>query len=204
MVKTITSLPSEKYSQLRIDLNDREIAVVERNLIMLLLAFHASQSFDGDEADRRRMAEMIIHVWYSAFITREMQGFLQDEIGPLLKEVEGEVKKATSNRKIEKTWTFKNGISLRALLNVEQWKRLLSSLDCTLTHDTAVQIRHAVTLANSRVDYRDRWHFKMNSPFMRAVDQRFREDGILLPFGRSRSGFDIPNPYGSACITIYP
>lgn len=50
-----------------------------------------------------------------------------------------------------------------------------------------------MTLAPGRADYRDRWYFKDASPFMRVAKQRFREDGLLLPFGHPRIGFDIPN-----------
>lgn len=63
-----------------------------------------------------------------------------------------------------------------------------------MTPRDAVQIRTAVTLAPERADYRDRWYYKEASPSMRIAKERFREDGLLLPFGHPRAAFDVPNP----------
>ncbi|CAJ2509989.1 Uu.00g058890.m01.CDS01 [Anthostomella pinea] len=58
----------------------------------------------------------------------------------------------------------------------------------------ARKIQTAVILAPERTDYRDRWYYKDVTPFMRLSKQRFRQDGLLLPFGHPRSGFDLPSP----------
>jgi len=63
-----------------------------------------------------------------------------------------------------------------------------------MTLEYAKEIRKATTLAPERADYRDRWYFKETFPFTRVAKQRFQEDGLLLPFGHPRQGFDVPNP----------
>lgn len=187
---------------MRVDINDREVVVVERNLILLLLALHATDNLGTDKAKLKEAADMMIHVWYSAFITKDMWESLQSTVGMLLKEVECQLEKATTDQRVEKVWEFQGGSSLRAVLDAEQWKGLLGSLVCPLSRDAAVKTRHAVTLASSRADFRDRWYFNMHTPFMRAVNQNFRKDGIVLPFGRSRDGFDVPNPYVPNSIAL--
>jgi hypothetical protein len=63
-----------------------------------------------------------------------------------------------------------------------------------LTREDAGKIRAATNLAPERADYRDRWYFKDETHFRCIAKQRFREDGLLLPFGHPRQGFNIPNP----------
>lgn len=62
------------------------------------------------------------------------------------------------------------------------------------TAEDAQRVRKAVMLAPERVDY---LHRALNNqrPNMRMAMLKFREDGILLPYGCSRRGFDTPNPY---------
>lgn len=95
-----------------------------------------------------------------------------------------------------KTWTFTSGNTLRLVLRKEDWLILQTYLDIPdgLTKEEASNIRAATTLALERADYRDRWYFKDQTPFIRLAKQRFREDGLLLPFGHPRLGFNIPNP----------
>ncbi|KAL2128172.1 hypothetical protein VTI74DRAFT_9548 [Chaetomium olivicolor] len=62
-----------------------------------------------------------------------------------------------------------------------------------LTVQRAQQIRTAVTVADSRKDYRDR-HLLYQSSSHRIAKKRFWEDGLLLPFGSQHDDFQEPNP----------
>lgn len=97
---------------------------------------------------------------------------------------------------LSKTWEFSDGRTLRLVLKQKEWIRLADFLDVPedLSFEDAAAIRRAVTLAPERFDYRDRWYFKDASPFMRIARQKFREDGILIPFGHPQTAFDKPNP----------
>lgn len=102
---------------------------------------------------------------------------------------------------LSKTWDLGSQISLRVTLKREEWLTISRFCDApTLTYEKAGNIRLAVTLAPKRVDYRDRWCYSEPSPFVRIAKQQFREDGLLLPFGSSRVGFNTPNPY-VACLS---
>jgi hypothetical protein len=62
-----------------------------------------------------------------------------------------------------------------------------------LTAERANQVRTDVTLADSRKDYRDRY-LLFQPPARRIANNRFRSDGLLLPFGSQRDDFREPNP----------
>jgi hypothetical protein len=54
-------------------------------------------------------------------------------------------------------------------------------------------IRTAVTLSPKRVDYWERQVYAQ-VPAERLAMRRYREDGMLLPFGKCRDSYKIPNP----------
>ncbi|KAF5253705.1 hypothetical protein FANTH_1397 [Fusarium anthophilum] len=171
VVKTIAQLPPGHDKPIEITLNDRDLYIVARNAIMLLIALTAD---DQDAA-----AECIIHVWYSSFIRKSDLDILEQRAAESL---------------LGKTWTFGKR-SLRLVLRKFAWDKVLRFLNTPvgLTMERANKIRKDVTLAKSRIDYRDR-HFLLISPSTRLAKQRFREDGLLLPFGAGRSEFTVPNP----------
>jgi hypothetical protein len=197
VVKTIANLPDGITQQISVTINDREFDVVARNTILLLLALTAQGSTDIQGTTiPLDISEALIHVWYSALIPSSIMSHLQDRVKPMIVDVCSRIANKPPNTILAKTWEFSAGRTLRLVLKKEDWLKLPGFLDIpndmTLGH--ATQIRRAVTLAPERGDYRDRWYFKDASPFIRIAKQRFREDGLLLPFGHPRMAFDIPNP----------
>lgn len=196
-MKTVADLPDETNQRINITLNDREFDVVARNTLLLLLALTAQGTGDAKgTAALPDTAEELIHLWYSASISSSLLSRLQDGVKPLIMEVCSQIANKPPNTILGKTWAFAGGQTLRLVLKKKDWLQLHQFLDVPddVTFKDATQTRTAVTLAPERVDYRDRWYFKDASPFMRIAKQRFREDGLLLPFGHPRIGFHIPNP----------
>ena len=177
-------------------MNDREFDVVARNTILLLLAFATQDTADiKGTTTALDTAEVLLHVWYSALIPSGVLSWLQERVKPLIAEVCGRIADKPPNSIFSKTWEFSAGQTLRLILKKEDWLQFREFLDIpNMTPEDAARIRTSVTLAPERADYRDRWYFKDTSPFMRAAKQRFREDGLLLPFGHPRIAFDMPNP----------
>jgi len=186
LVTTIAELPSSCSQPLDITMNDKELDIVARNVIMLLIALVV----DNNEA----AVDCIIHIWYSALIRESDLDILQQRIRPLVEDVCGKIKDKTPASLMAKTWQFGQR-SLRLVLPKSSWDGLLSFMDTPkdLTAEDANRIRRAVTLAASRQDYRDR-HLLFQAPSRRIAKQRFREDGLLLPFGYQRDEFREPNP----------
>jgi len=167
-------------------INDIDLDVAARSFILLLVALSVE--------DDKEAIECMIHVWYSAFLRASDMAILRDRIRPMIEDVCRNIEKKSSTLFLGTTWTFAQH-SCRIELTKESWGKVLLYLDNiqSLSIDRAHQIRSAVTLAPERIDYRDR-HMLISTPTQRICKQRFREDGLLLPFGASRLGFDVPNP----------
>ncbi|EXJ70466.1 uncharacterized protein A1O5_06535 [Cladophialophora psammophila CBS 110553] len=197
VVKTIGSLPNQYPGRVQVCINDRELHVVMRNATLLLLALTSQDSRStGSAAEPCALTETLIHVWYSALLPPKVSSELQIRVKPLIDEVCRGIAHKPADSLLGKTWRFPSGSSLRLVLKKEDWLLFQSFVDMPkgLTEDQARKIRVAVTLAPERADYRDRWYFKDETPSMRIAKQRFREDGLLLPFGHPRHEFRIPNP----------
>jgi hypothetical protein len=186
LVKTMAQLPRRYNQPISITMNDRDIDVVARNIILLLIALTAQEN---DET-----IDCMIHIWYSAFIRKSDFDILNQRVRPLIESVCDKIKNKPANSVLGKTWTFGER-SFRLVLEKSSWDKLLSFLDVPggLTAKKANEIRTAVTLAESRVDYRDRSFLFLPSSH-RIARYRFRQNGLLLPFGASRREFQQPNP----------
>ncbi|KAJ6783479.1 hypothetical protein PWT90_03512 [Aphanocladium album] len=139
------------------------------------------------------IADAMIHIWYSAFFPPKILFLLQQVLRPLVVDVCDQIVPYPPNKKLGRTWDFSGTCSFRLVLTKANWLRLGKMLDGReCLH--AAEMRTAVTLAESRTDYRDRWYFKEATPLMRIAKQTFQEDGILLPFGHPRSDYSVANP----------
>ncbi|KAL4922141.1 hypothetical protein BDW62DRAFT_217950 [Aspergillus aurantiobrunneus] len=186
VVKTISRIPPEYGDTLEITVNDRDFDIVGRNVILLLIALSIE---DKDEA-----IDCMIHLWYSALVRESDLQLIQRRIRTRIQNV----CKTIENNKLDgpaaKTWRFGDR-SLRLVLEAPSWNRLLSFFDVPtgLKAERAQEIRRAVTLAEAREDYYDRFLY-CQSPAHRLAHQKFREEGLLLPFGLSSHEFCVPNP----------
>ncbi|KAF2174400.1 hypothetical protein K469DRAFT_756748 [Zopfia rhizophila CBS 207.26] len=186
VVRTIALLPEDFHGKVLVTLNDRDFSIVARNIIMLLVIF---VSQDLDEA-----VESVIHLWYSAFIKNSHMGLLNNRVRPLVEAVCEKFGGKAPGSILGKTWVF-NSRSLRVVLRKEEWLLLPSYLQ--LPHNwsksRAQDIRTACTMAEERRDYRER-RMLSQLPSHRLCADKFRRDGILLPFGSPTEEFSTPNP----------
>jgi hypothetical protein len=198
VVQTVRRLPDVCMSKVDMTINDLDFEVMARNTMLLLYVLSSlDETHSTDETDVGSIAEALIHLWYSAFLTVELNSNFRLRVLPFFTEVCEKTKNEKMHATIEKTWKFTIGCTVRLVLRREQWIRLSQyfKIPESISQEAAHSIRTATVLAPERVDYRDRWHYKDLSPPVRVAKQRFREDGLLIPFGYSRGGFVIPNPY---------
>ncbi|KAI1764418.1 hypothetical protein GGR53DRAFT_322938 [Hypoxylon sp. FL1150] len=196
VVKTIQSLPDEFNHALTVTINDREPSTTARNAILLLLILSTLDLQEAIQINIEPLVDALIHVWYSAMITGDILSRLQSKVKPLIEEACQLTADRDPDDIVGKRWVFSMGATLCLNLRKAEWAHVLSLLDIPehLTAESARRIRHATVLAPERADYRDRWYFKDATPSMRIAKERFREDGLVLPFGHPRHGFNIPNP----------
>lgn len=186
MVKTIADIPESYKHPVHVVINDLEFDVVARNIIMLLIALVVE--------DPKEAAECIVHLWYSALLRESDMTILRRRIRPLIADVCNKSTNKPSASLLGKTWTFGKR-SLRVVLSKSAWDRLVCFLDPVsgLTVEKAHQIRTRVTMSEHRKDRLERSIFA-SKPFHRVALVKFREEGLLLPFGAPRSNFTMPNP----------
>lgn len=184
LVKTIVCLPEEYKGHVHIDVNDRDETVVSRNLLILLVAFH----LPPEEASL-----IILHLWYSAFLSGDLVESIQSKIAPLVKKVV-KSKTARDYDNVEASWAC-NSATLSAELPGKTWSKLASYFPgkANVPFENASAQRQSVTLAHSRRDYRDRAMLRL-PPSWRLAKLRYRKEGVLLPFGASSERFNVPNP----------
>jgi hypothetical protein len=163
---------------------------------MLLLVFTSLQDTSSGQTSYPSVAEALIHVWYSAFIPCSLLSMLKDKVGSLLRNTCTHTTQVMSDGLVRKTWTFSRDRILSITLRADQWPQIEAFLEVPagLTEQAAKKIRAAVVMSPERADYRDRWYLKDAYPSMRLAKQKFRDDGLLLPFGHPRIAFDVPNP----------
>ncbi|KAI0531843.1 hypothetical protein GGR58DRAFT_518185 [Xylaria digitata] len=186
VVLSVTNLPQSYRSPLSILINDCEIDIVARNLIFLLIML--------TEEDPNTAAESMLHVWYSALVTEACYTLLQKKLKPLIEDVCNKIAGKLCKTLLGKTWNF-GGNSLRLVLTREAWMKLPSYFDVPsgMTKETAQAVRQAVVNAPSRVDYVDR-ALLVRSPAMGLGMIKYRNSGVLVPFGQACEAFVIPNP----------
>ncbi|KAK5133101.1 hypothetical protein LTR08_008211 [Meristemomyces frigidus] len=186
VIQTIASVPQGYDQSLHAHINDKDFDIVARNAIMLLVLLTVP---DTDKA-----AECVVHIWYSACIRQTDLDILRDQVRPLVEDICKKIVGKKVGTMLGKTWPFANR-ALRLVLKKELWTLLLDYLEVPkgLTAVLAQRIRVAVTLAPSRKDYYERMLIKY-PPAHRVCINKFRELGILVPFGHRVQLFDIPNP----------
>ncbi len=185
VVKTLAELPKPYTGHCQVVVNDRDQDIVFRNAILLLTALHFSPT---------AATAIMLHLWYSALIPTKMLRALQEMILPRIEDVCTKIQAKPANTFLSKKWTF-GARSVRLVLKKEGWNRLRSYFDVPkgLSTAQAQAIRTSITLAPERKDYVDRALYSQ-PPTWRVCMMKFRQDGILLPFGWSRDEFDTPNP----------
>lgn len=154
-------------------------------MIILLVSLH----YEPAEA-----TPILIHIWYSALIPEQILRSLCDNILPLIEDVCAKVESLEDNTRIGRTWKF-GSKSLHLVLTKEQWCRLRQFFKVPegLSVGEAQRIRKSTVLAPHRKDYLERSLYQ-KKPGWRVCAMKFREYGILLPFGASQKNFDTPNP----------
>ncbi|KAF2741866.1 hypothetical protein M011DRAFT_413673, partial [Sporormia fimetaria CBS 119925] len=186
VVQTISSLPKRPKRELRVTINDADFDVVARNVILLLLAL---KSLEDPKTKLSDIAEAMVHVWYSAFLTEELFDVLQTEIKPLITEFcQGLPQPAIKE--------FSRGETFILTLKGTQWFQLRDYMDLPpdFGRRQAKALRDSHVLACDDKHYRELWDYNDLSPGSRLSTSRFRTDGILLPYGHPRRDFKKPNP----------
>lgn len=138
---------------------------------------------------------MILHIWYSTLIPASALQKLRERVLPLIQDICTKIQDKDEETRCSKVWTYGER-SLRLTLLKRFWDKLLLHFEVpeSLSVAQANTLRNAAVRVPSRTDYLERI-LCCQIPEWRVCSDQFLEDGILLPFGACRDGFDTPNPY---------
>ena len=180
---SINSLPTAYNGTCSSVLNDKNMNIVARNIVMLLVSAQLSPL---------EAAELNLHIWYSARLTKGMLAAIDKYAREPVADIVAKIKDRNDDVIQSKTWTFGTAeISLR--FYKPQWTTLLQILEAKHDVKKTEKERRKIVLAPSRIDYRDRELYTLPS-FARMCSTKFRERGVLAPFGSALDDFDCPNP----------
>lgn len=185
LIKTIVNLPASFTGVCEVVLNDKDMDIVARNALILLVGL----LFDPEMA-----SPIMLHLWFSAFVPAELLSLLRERIMPLVQAMCSKTTSWAPSGLYSETWSLESR-SLTLTLTNQAWTHLLTYFEVPngLSTAAAKALRTETTLSLQRSDYIER-DFCRLPPGQRVAMLRFREDGILLPFGASREIYDTPNP----------
>jgi hypothetical protein len=185
VIKTAAGLPEDYAGECDVVINDGNISITARNIIMLLTAMH----FDAKTA-----VPIIIHLWYSALLPIPIVRALQESILPYVEDVCQSIRNERDASQHTKIFRF-GARPILIALRKHDWFQLAEMFQppSGLSMNAATRVRKDTMMAPARIDYVDRALLKM-SPGRRTGAWRFRLDGILLSHGVSRKDFVLPNP----------
>ena len=178
---TIARLPAIFDGTLNICINDLDHLVTVRNIVLVLIA----KSLPPMEA-----ADLILHLWYSAFITPEIYATLQKEVLPWIETINEGVTNIPDDDQTIGWSKFR----LYITMHTSMWKGQPAYVkgDPTFGTQKAQETGDRVlTLAGA--DWLEALLYKQQ-PGWRVSSSKYRKDGLLLPFGANQENFTVPNP----------
>jgi len=186
VIVTVTSLPETYPSPINIVVNDRDMHVTLRNLLLLLTfaAFSPAQS-----------AEMGLHLWYSAKMPPAIMDSLRHYFSSQLQKIETHMAKTPGTLgTVPVSTTFKLGEKSKVHVMMPRfyWSELFSILTLRMAGQDATKSRNIIAVNPDRLDNRERYLYII-PPDARVPKQRFFTEGLLLPFGADRSEFTDTN-----------
>ncbi|KDR66739.1 hypothetical protein GALMADRAFT_106135 [Galerina marginata CBS 339.88] len=174
VLRTVNSLPPTYSGALTILLNDVNLVIVCRNIVLLLIL--------GSIPDETIAADVALHFWYSAFMPMEYRLQLSSIISKFVQET----------KQGKTVIQLGPHSTLSCCLPEEANHLFLHFISPSLTVDDAQTEYDRVRKAPSRRDFRDRMYAKLK-PSHRVAFQEYRRFGIVLPFGAMNAHFNRPN-----------
>ncbi|GJE88932.1 zf-MYND and DUF4470 domain-containing protein [Phanerochaete sordida] len=177
VLSTINALPPDYPGQVTVLMNDRDQHITIRNILILQLL--------GRIPNKRRAADMALHLWYSAFVPKaygaELVGIGMELCGKNADELQLQLgEHATLNANMSADM---RKLCSASIMSSFKWK----------TEQAQKELRR-VRQDPSRVDVRHRAWAQCRGSHRLARDA-YNRTGLVLPFGAHAAHFDTPNRF---------
>ena len=159
--------------------------ILTRNISMILVALQYPPEVARD---------IILHIWYSAFITPDMLSKVQDAVLFVVNNIQKLMQDQRNDQETVSHFTYGTR-KIDFFMEYGRWKALAACIKGYhgLNFMGATKARQTVLGDESVKDpFEFRLHVQPGA--WRVATMKFRNDGMLLPFGASRDGFTVPNP----------
>lgn len=186
VIKTVNSLPTNYTETLHFHINHEAPAVTFRNTIILLLAMMQPVELAVDT---------IIHLWYSALLTRPMLERIRNRVLPYLNHALEEYRKANpSTQDLVLEWPTPPGVNCKAQFAFTLTDVILLQQLVATEHDktAAMQDRANMMYLPQFIDAVE-LHMYNQRPQWRSSLDRYQQTGVLSPFGACLEAFDVVN-----------
>lgn len=181
VMKTVNSLPPHYSGKLDILINDKNPAVTSRNLVLLLIL--------GTLPDEDTAVDAALHFWYSAFMPAEYHMQMCAALNRFLRHLDDEPAPGPFALGGDSTLSVHGSPTSMPML-YGFFQRYISS--SSISMDEAQIEYDRVRSAPSRRDFRDRMYAGLTKSH-RLAFFRYRQHGIVIPFGAMNAHFNYPN-----------
>lgn len=194
LIHTVNQIPPTYSGKLTVLLNHEDPVVIVRHLLMLLIL--------GREPDKGKAAELVLHLWYSAFVQAGHPAALMSVVLSVVDELKKDQFEIKLGEKSTLYGEIKNKMFLGGLLAhlTSQYdsEKAQAEYQRVLYVPQALKDTSMLTFSNSlapeREDYLHRM-YKDLEPSHRLSYDKFRRFGLLLPFGAPNAHFNQPNRF---------
>ncbi|KAI9670303.1 MAG: hypothetical protein M1831_006517 [Alyxoria varia] len=187
VLQTVVSVPESYKGTLKVVMNDIDMDVVALNFCIIALLARGP-------LEKEDCLDTVIHLWYSARLKPSHVDAVKAHVRPIVADVVDKIQNQGASQMLSKKMKLTGGNTLRVILKRDQWMQLLSKLDSEPPAAVAKQSRD--TMLSARIDHHDRALFEIRRNLhQRCSRNKFRHDGVLVPFGACADECTIPNPF---------
>ncbi|KAF9533232.1 hypothetical protein CPB83DRAFT_538125 [Crepidotus variabilis] len=177
VLRSVNNLPTNYLGNLNILVNDYNLPIVCRNIILLLIL--------ANVPDEMEAADIALHFWYSVFMPMSYRIRLAMIIEKFFSDFANSGESPVS---LGQHCSLSTYIPIMAQAKDYFAHFFTSSFSVGDIQDEYSRVR----TAPSRCDFRDRMYSGLK-PSHRVAFQEYRRFGILLPFGAMNAHMNIPN-----------
>ena len=180
-MSTLDAIPDSYQGKFTAVLNEEDPHVLARAIFVMILAF----------SKLRDAYYYMLHLLYSIKWTIEIDQAIMDTINADLVNICSEISERPADRIHDHCWTRGNA-RLRVTLRVSEWRQLRKVL---VTDFSMAHIERETQRTMNNIYEKDHAELRYAGlpRAMRTSENKYRESGILMPFGHCIESHEEPN-----------
>jgi hypothetical protein len=192
VMTTIINIPEDYRGTCAVVINQPDIDLFTRNLLILLLTL----CIGGPQHEEKALSNMrlALHLWYSASLTRDQHEEMKNIIHYHLTPFFDDLRKPCTGHSFFKFHGHQ--ASMLLTLGKSDVEHIIAVVDEKPLPFNVANIKRANVSKKFRLE-KDQMLLAC-PPAHRIVEEEYSRTGVLLPLGSNSDDFTIPNPYVDA------